>query len=102
MNHRLLLNYHYLAEHCGEHPAKSHLLLLHGRQGRGLCVLHQPRLHGDARRMPDYGIYGFPLEARHTIAAHNAQLFVAYTGAGHCWHSEPDGRQDAIPLYLRR
>ena len=51
--------------------------------------------------LSDYGVWHLPMEARHEIAAHHAQLFVAHPHSGYSRHSEPDSRQDAVSLHLR-
>ena len=77
-------------EHSDEHPLECLLLRLDERQRCGLCVLYQSVLHGYAGSLLDYRVYGFPLEARLQVAAHHAQLLVAYFGVRHCRHPEPD------------
>ena len=69
--------------------------------GCGLRVLHQPVLLLGTHVLPAERAYGLPLCARpRTVAAH-VFIQLADTRARHRGHSQPDSRQDSLPLHIQ-
>ena len=67
----------------------------------GYALLHQPGLHGLHNVLLLARAYGLPLRVRPRPHAPYALLQLAGARAGRGRHTQPDGRQDSLPLRVR-